>query len=125
MSAPAFTPGPWRIAKRGEDEAFYVVERDEPNEPSRHAYRVAHVLDYNELQQNAANACLIAAAPDLYAALSNLLADLAPIVNEFHNSKVNGAWPPAPGDARALASELTRISVPARAALAKAQGAQS
>ena len=70
MSAPAFSPGPWRIAKRGEDEAFYVVERDEPNEPSRHAYRVAHVLDYNELQQNAANACLIAAAPELFEALS-------------------------------------------------------
>lgn len=73
MSAPAFTPGPWRIAKRGEDEAFYVVERDEPNEPSRHAYRVAHVLDYNELQQNAANACLIAAAPDLVEALDEML----------------------------------------------------
>jgi len=73
VSAPAFSPGPWRIAKRGEDEAFYIVERDEPNEPSRHAYRVAHVLDYNEYQQNAANARLIAAAPELFEALDEML----------------------------------------------------
>lgn len=75
--------------------------------------------------QCVAHAALIAAAPDLCAALSNLLADLAPIVNEFHNGKINGGWPPTPGDARAVASELVRISAPARTALAKAKGAQS
>lgn len=115
MSAPAFTPGPWQYLRS-------------PSGPIRvgpsHNCTVA-VAPFPPTGDQEANARLIAASPDLYAALSNLLADLAPIVNEFHNSKVNGAWPPAPGDARALASELTRISVPARAALAKAQGAQS
>lgn len=110
MSAPAFTPGPWRIAKRGEDEAFYVVERDEPNEPSRHAYRVAHVLDYNELQQNTANACLIAAAPDLYEALDRINVAACYASEE---------------DTDAREAVLLHIGELARAALAKAQGAQS
>lgn len=108
MSAPAFTPGPWRIAKRGEDEAFYVVERDEPNEPSRHAYRVAHVLDYNELQQNAANACLIAAAPDLVEALDEMLREFGV---DGHGAEFE--------DGECMVVDR------ARAALAKAQGAQS
>lgn len=60
----------------------------------------------------------------LVAALRELLTGLAPIGNELHTGRVNGAWPPVPGDARALAAELMRISAPARAALAKAQGAQ-
>lgn len=107
MSAPAFTPGPWRIAKRGEDEAFYVVERDEPNEPSRHAYRVAHVLDYNELQQNAANACLIAAAPDLVEALDEMLREFG-----------------VDGHGAEFEDGECRVVDRARAALAKAQGAQ-
>ena len=113
MSAPAFTPGPWRIAKRGEDEAFYVVERDEPNEPSRHAYRVAHVLDYNELQQNAANARLIAAAPDLFAALYSLLDFEEPDSILDQQTDVR------------LREERAAAVGAAHAALAKAQGAQS
>jgi hypothetical protein len=111
VSAPAFTPGPWRIAKRGEDEAFYVVERDEPNEPSRHAYRVAHVLDYNELQQNAANACLIAAAPDLYAALAALLPAVDDEIEQRKFSGNDEDW-----------SGLERLSSAAHAALAAAKG---
>jgi len=115
VSAPAFTPGPWQYLRS-------------PSGPIRvgpsHNCTVA-VAPFPPTGDQEANARLIAASPDLCAALSNLLADLAPITNELHNGKINGGWPPTAGDARAVASELVRISAPARAALAKVQGAQS
>lgn len=60
------------------------------------------------------------ALPELVAALHGFLTGLSPIVNEFHNGKVNGGWPPTRGDMESLAKEITRLAEPARAALAKA-----
>lgn len=75
----AHTPGPWRVATRRGTDAFYIVEAAGveaagPECPMWQGYRVAHVQDCNELMQNTANACLIAAAPDLLAALKACLA---------------------------------------------------
>ena len=76
------------------------------------AYIVQCVNGYEALQaQNEA----------LVAALERFEKTLAPIVNELHNGRVNGAWPPTPGDARALAAELSREFEPLRAALKAAQ----
>jgi hypothetical protein len=56
-----FTPGPWKSDRAGSPNAFIVTAKDGQHD-------VAVVRDIGN-ENNAANAALIAAAPDLYAAL--------------------------------------------------------
>lgn len=63
---------------------------------------------------------LTAERAELAAEMRGFLTGLSPIVNEFHNGKVNGGWPPTRGDMGALAREIIRMAEPVRAALAKA-----
>lgn len=71
----AHTPTPWRIATRDSSEGFFIVEQNggERDDGDRSSYRVAHVIDYNDRAENEANARLIAAAPELLAALRETL----------------------------------------------------
>jgi len=64
MKAIQHTPGPWHIGKRAADVAIYGHKGEE----------VAKILDFfNDDEENKANACLIAAAPELLAALKVLI----------------------------------------------------
>lgn len=68
MSAPKWTPGPWGCdVSRKDDCAFLVYDG---------AYFIAKVCAKPTIEQAAANACLIAAAPDLAEALEDVLADI-------------------------------------------------
>ena len=100
MSKPAFTPGPWRVA--GERDyrtlAFGVFELE-------HNWRIADVRATNE-KIGQANATLIAAAPDMYEALKN-------IVTRFENCCR------ASGNDAEWVADATKMH---RAALAKAEG---
>ena len=62
MTKPAFTPGPWKVSgkvvKLGPDNYLTVIAPDR---------WVAHIMD--GCQKSEEDACLIAAAPDMYEAL--------------------------------------------------------
>jgi hypothetical protein len=76
MSAPAWTPGPWFAVNAGSDEEPMMsvkAARIAGREP-RHEVAICATGDSPQMMENA-NAALIAAAPDLYAALSAILAD--------------------------------------------------
>lgn len=60
--APTHTPGPWEIAEQSESHDMIQIETSD-------GYAVADVRNRNGFPQNLANARLIAAAPDLLAAL--------------------------------------------------------
>lgn len=100
MSAPAFTPGPWQYLRS-------------PSGPIRvgpsHNCTVA-VAPFPPTGDQEANACLIAAAPDLYEALDRINVAACYASEE---------------DTDAREAVLLHIGELARAALAKAQGAQS
>jgi hypothetical protein len=61
----AHTPGPWRVTSRVAD-GFRV-------EAVSNLYSIGEVWDCNGFPQNASNAALIAAAPDLFDALKGIL----------------------------------------------------
>ena len=63
MSAPAFTPGPWITVHQPEDGGAFHID----------SYAGLHIAQtIGGLVGEQANACLIAAAPDLYAALDRI-----------------------------------------------------
>jgi len=101
MSAPKFTPGPWHVSLgriagvKGEHE---VVTTDRA--------AVGVFSDNKEVRE--ANAHLIAAAPDLFAALEKSVRCISALM---------------PGADDFLLPEASRVAVAARAALAKARGA--
>ena len=92
MSEPKFTPGPWRIVRYC--EAIEIAN-------------VADLLHFYGGETAEANAALIAAAPELYAALEAFL---------------GWAQSPLEDSGEKLAAELDQVTVYAYAALAKARG---
>lgn len=62
--ASLFTPGPWEAPRNGLDGAVYA-----PNAPKGTLWRICEDVRGLSDEEVAANACLIAAAPDLLAAL--------------------------------------------------------
>jgi len=91
------TPGPWKVADglTIEDDSCLVIYSD--NEPAR---RIAHVPDYDG--EGELNARLIAAAPELLAALRHI-----------------AVWLMSPGTAKSTPEEMYLVAVNA---IAKAEG---
>ena len=71
MSAPAFTPGPWKSEPMvfHADNAFYITATPDGNNSEKDVATVGPCL----AKTTAANARLIAAAPELYEALAALV----------------------------------------------------
>jgi len=69
MSAPKFTPGPWRLGRLSDGRVVMADGAD------GEMVRVAdcRAPEQHEAATEQANAALIAAAPDLYAALAEIL----------------------------------------------------
>jgi hypothetical protein len=106
VSAPAFTPGPWH-ADFG--EVFRIREAD----GSSVAYtQFVHLKGRRDSEEVTANACLIAAAPELYASLIELL---EPLERASAELVAHG---------KALDQNGEAAFDRARAALAKARGGQ-
>ena len=100
MSKPAFTPGPWR-EKKG-DGVIYEISRP---------YKIATVGTGGKCTaEYRANIALVAAAPDMYEALT-MIAEAEPIWNGGVAKRNADQW-------RELYSELKTI---ARAILSKVQ----
>lgn len=74
---PKFTPGPWGIrdawAKGDYGKEVYPLAGEGDLGPGFHRGQVADVKDYGEDDETAANAAMIAAAPDMYEALQEAL----------------------------------------------------
>lgn len=117
MSAPSFTPGPWKPCRAHEDfegPLFDIDEDDADMYAARPFVRIeAETCDvaaaHDLFEFDAANAYLIAAAPDLYEAL------------EKAHEALMASWDPLwnlPGSKMEDDPAIIR----ARAALAKARG---
>jgi hypothetical protein len=111
MSAPAFTPGPWelkpwQVGTRQWHRAIWAAMA--PGYDARGV--LAHTMGQRPLSVNAANARLIAAAPELYDALDLFVAEYVELVES--------------GDAGFWDAEKEAKVIKARAALAKARGEQ-
>ena len=102
MSAPQFTPGPWSI------DGLALVVAPEPAE--RGEYKAIAQVRHNAR----ANARLIAAAPELYEALENLL-----------NESTDTALPSAMLLGAGLSATFVKAVERGLAALAKARGEQA
>ena len=112
MSAPAFTPGPWKVVTHGQQPyvSMYIGTHDLP--PSATGDAEFPIQPYNRKQTDAlANAYLIAAAPDQNASLTELLAE-----------DVLFAWVNETGIGKIEYQRRSAIIERARAALAKACG---
>lgn len=76
MTVPAFTPGPWEANRCGEacpNRWNVIAELGENERGIRLIRTIDQVLDYCGADEAEANARLIAAAPRLYEALSDLM----------------------------------------------------
>ena len=94
-----FTPGPWNIEKRGTSKTHGAIYAG----PKTSRFGVRNFFMGIDAIMPIADACLIAAAPDLYAALMDCTDGFEAHASDSH-----------PLDARIISS--------ARAALAKARG---
>lgn len=105
MSAPKFTPGPWVVAQRQLPSDTVHADSVDLLRMDGYAINVPRdtLSDYPE-----ADIALIAAAPDLYAALADLLAHYVELVEC--------------GDAGNWDANKESQVIAARAALAKAEG---
>lgn len=107
----AHTPGPWSVG--AQNDMLFIIDRapaannDYPDHNADRAV-IAHVYDEARGHDGIANASLIAAAPELYAALVAVLAWAAPIAGDNQNDV-------------AAQKEISAIDL-ANAALAKARG---
>lgn len=66
-SKPKFTPGPWEVVQYDFDDGWYVRAVEPPDDFGE--YRIAELISQ---PTGEADALLIAAAPDLYAALKSI-----------------------------------------------------
>lgn len=73
MGEASFTPGPWRVGISVDNEIHCVDAEDQFGGVTEIAEVWGTVADKEETSESRANARLIAAAPDLYHALDNLL----------------------------------------------------
>ena len=114
MSAPGFTPGPWKADaddKLNPDRSFGIVApwRDGDSEGT---VVIAEVTSAETEEQARRDADLLAAAPDLYAALREMV--------ECEDAAENH-----PEGWEALFERFAYALQDARAALAKAEGRQA
>ena len=85
----AHTEGPWIVEKSrvGDDFCIYTEAKDpEDGEP---LYGIGQIWNLSGSPQNEANARLIAAAPELLAALEDLASSLHPLVVTLADGTVN------------------------------------
>lgn len=66
MTEPKFTPGSWKYANYTD---FLEIQNADPVNPKE----IAYIDDWTDEQEAAANAALIAAAPEMYARLERLV----------------------------------------------------
>jgi hypothetical protein len=106
------TPGPWRVLPKWDERTNgrLVYANNAGNS-------VASALYLGGTEEATANARLIAAAPDLLAALQTSLGRM----NDGHDLR-HGWWLQAFPDCRARTAELRQAIDKARAAIAKATG---
>lgn len=109
MSKEKHTPGPWKVAKRQRYTIDVVVPAVSKNTIG---YTIAQVSTAGEGE---ANARLIAAAPDLLAALEAAIVPLIRLGDFIGNNDAGGASGLGPFDRCAIIRQ-------ARAAIAKATG---
>lgn len=104
MGKRAFTPGPWTVNQAGpaDDEDFIFRAVIGPNMGGGIEVAIVTTGSYSD-DVEAANACLIAAAPELLEALRALAREASPLMEQW-----------GPRDRRALDA--------ARAAIARAEG---
>ena len=89
------TPGPWRVSEKRGD---LIDIRHENNEPGAMSLNLAQVVARQSwLKEAEANACLIAAAPELLEALQDLQARACIYVN---TSKAKAAINKATGETK-------------------------
>jgi hypothetical protein len=106
MSAPSFTPGPWSAGRDSNyPSSFGIIEGA--------SFPISYVLwatdvTYEMGKQRDRDAHLIAASPDLFAALETFVAEYVELVES--------------GDAGYWDAEAEPKVIAARAALAKARG---
>jgi hypothetical protein len=78
------TPGPWRLNADNSTEVMTVTGF---NVARAHCNGIYHI----KLAQAEANACLIAAAPDLLAALQDLVSDDGPNPGAYFSQRIAAA----------------------------------
>ena len=100
-----WTPGPWQVTQCRDGMPFVNVFRVSGPSDGSAPCTILFETKYTELQENEANACLIAAAPEMYEALGRFL------------RAYEG------GTAAGSVEQQNEAAVFAKAALAKARGA--
>jgi hypothetical protein len=103
------TPGPWTMTEQGSPSA-YVEDSETSIGIVSPTGRVAAVEGWDNALDNAR---LIAAAPDLLAALEGLLSEAEGMDSQIHGEWGTGVWP---------GGDDVKEIVDARAAIAKAKG---
>ena len=113
MSETKFTPGPWVFENKTPEELPHIMAGEWPVCTAEyHSYS-----DFSGVQiNNEADANLIAAAPDLYAALEKAL----PVLVQHLEEPWRGVMPFEP-EASKMRADLEQVAA-VRAALAKARG---
>lgn len=112
MNEPKWTKGPWEALPQNGAGPMIVHIFDTGNQMRPTGYRlIAHMLERgNSLDQDRANAHLIAAAPDLYEALETV----AQLLRDHHGDQSSeDGW---------QNEEIRDAWLAARAVLAKARG---
>lgn len=102
-----FTPGPWVVGSEGNGSCDYIYCDDVMGSAIATVRMEYTIIPY---EQKVANAKLIAAAPDMYAALEELLDSES--VSIFSSAMESDSWK----------LDLKEWEVRARSALAKARG---
>ena len=98
VTRAAPTPGPWVVWQEDQNRPTCIMpHHDSPDYDARHARGIATIERYNE-GETAANARLIAAAPDLLAALEKLLNEVEAAGNATADDY---GWPTVVPQARA------------------------
>lgn len=113
MTDTKFTPGPWRVAnngRKGKKTPTFRIWRNDPNQPDGDNFRNTGYASISSHVSGESNAHLIAAAPELYAAL------------EWYEARLGNVRKITPEGEKSR-NELDRdFGDRARAALAKARG---